>query len=102
MSDYKEPRISRTIRSDFSQTKIKEEFKAEYKDLKQYFLTEERKKKLEGMHVVKKFFILPWWLLKALYISINSIQKITFAFPGIIFILITREIPALNDENFNG
>ncbi|MGB5530800.1 MAG: PP2C family protein-serine/threonine phosphatase, partial [Ignavibacteriaceae bacterium] len=94
-----EPRISRTIRSDFSQTKIKEEFKAEYKDLKQYFLTEERKKKLESMYVLKKFFILPWWLLKALYFRLTPFRRLLLVF-GIIFILISGN-SQLNEENFN-
>ncbi len=65
----REPRIRHTIRSDFRQTKIKEEFKSEYKDLKQYFLTSERKEKLAGMNPLKKIFVLPWWLMKAMYIS---------------------------------
>jgi hypothetical protein len=78
-----EPRIRQTIRSDFRQTKIKEEFKSEYKDLKQYFLTEERKKKLESMNAFKKFFVLPWWLLKAMYLRLTPFRRILF-FIGII------------------
>ena len=78
-----EPRISRTIRSDFRQTKIKEEFKSEYKDLKQYFLTEARKEKLESMNAFKKIFILPWWLLKAMYLKLTPFRRILF-FIGLI------------------
>jgi sigma-B regulation protein RsbU (phosphoserine phosphatase) len=72
----REPRIRQTIRSDFRQTKIKEEFKSEYKDLKQYFLTEERKKKLRSMNAFKKFFVLPWWLLKAMYFRLTPFRRI--------------------------
>jgi len=72
----REPRIRHTIRSDFRQTKIKEEFKSEYKDLKQYFLTEERKKKLRSMNAFKKFFVLPWWLLKAMYFRLTPFRRI--------------------------
>lgn len=78
-----EPRIRHTIRSDFRQTKIKEEFKSEYKDLKQYFLTEERKKKLESMNTIKKFFVLPWWLAKAMYFKLTPFRRILF-FIGLI------------------
>ena len=79
----REPRIRHTIRSDFRQTKIKEEFKSEYKDLKQYFLTEERKKKLRSMNAFKKFFVLPWWLLKAMYLRLTPFRRILF-FIGLI------------------
>ena len=99
MSDNNEPRISRTIRSDFRQTKIKEEFKTEYKDLKQYFLTQERKKRLEGMHVLKKLFILPWWLLKALYFRLTPFRRILLLI-AIISILISSN-NQINDENVN-
>jgi len=78
-----EPKISKTIRTDFRQTKIKEEFKSEYKDLKHYFLTEERKKKLSGMNAFKRFFLLPWWLLKAMYFKLTPFRRILF-FIGLI------------------
>jgi len=80
-----EPRIRQTIRSDFRQTKIKEEFKSEYKDLKQYFLTEERKEKLGSMNKFKKFFILPWWLLKAMYFRLTPFRRILL-FIGLIIL----------------
>src|SRR4030066_33280 len=72
----REPRISKTLRSDFRQTKIKEEFKSEYKDLKQYFLTTERKKKFGSMNPIKKVFVLPWWLLKAMYFRLTPFRRI--------------------------
>ena len=71
-----EPGITRTIRSDFRQTKIKEEFKSEYSNLKQSFLDDERKKKLEKMNPVKKFFVLPWWLLKASYYRLTPFRRL--------------------------
>lgn len=79
----REPRIRQTIRSDFRQTKIKEEFKSEYKDLKQYFLTEERKQKLESMNIIKRIFVLPWWLVKAMYLKLTPFRRILF-FIGLI------------------
>jgi hypothetical protein len=79
----REPQIRHTIRSDFRQTKIREEFKSEYKDLKQYFLTEERKKKLESMNIIKRIFVLPWWLVKAMYLKLTPFRRILF-FIGLI------------------
>jgi sigma-B regulation protein RsbU (phosphoserine phosphatase) len=95
--DNNEPRITKTIRNDFTQTKIKEEFKSEYKDLKQYFLNEERKKKLEGMNVFKKIFLLPWWLLKALYFRLTPFRRLLL-FVGIIALITSGNIVTKNGE----
>jgi hypothetical protein len=94
----REPRISKTLRSDFRQTKIKEEFKLEYKDLKQYFLTEERKKKLAGMNSVKKIFVLPWWLLKSLYFRLTAFRRLLL-FIGLIFLFFSGNIETSNDSD---
>ena len=93
----REPRIRHTIRSDFRQTKIKEEFKSEYKDLKQYFLTEERKEKLESMNAFKKFFVLPWWLLKAMYFRLTPFRRILL-FIGLILLLFSGNFEASGDS----
>ena len=86
-----DPGISKTIRSDFHQTKIKEEFRSEYKDLKQYFLTSERKEELSGMNPLKKIFILPWWLLKSLYFRLTAFRRLLL-FLGFIFLITSGNI----------
>lgn len=93
----KEPRIRHTIRSDFRQTKIKEEFKSEFKDLKQYFLNEERKGKLESMNAFKKFFVLPWWLLKAMYFRLTPFRRILL-FIGLIFLLFSGNVETIDES----
>jgi serine phosphatase RsbU (regulator of sigma subunit) len=86
MGQTEEPKIGRTIHSDFKQTKIGEEFKSEYKELKQYFLTDERKKSLAEMHALKKIFVLPWWLLKAMYFRLTPFRRILL-FIGILALI---------------
>ena len=90
-SQKKEPRIGKTIRSDFRQTKIKEEFKTEYKDLKQYFLSEERRKKLPEMNIFKKIFVLPWWLIKSLYFRLTPFRRLLF-FVGLVGLITSGNI----------
>ena len=94
----REPRISKTIHSDFRHTKIREEFKTEYKDLKQYFLSEERKKKLAGMNPLKKIFILPWWLLKSLYFRLTAFRRLLL-FIGLIFLFFSGNIETSRDND---
>ncbi|MDZ7624859.1 MAG: hypothetical protein U5J96_10530 [Ignavibacteriaceae bacterium] len=99
----REPRIRHTIRSDFRQTKIKEEFKSEYKDLKQYFLTSERKEKLARMNPLKKIFVLPWWLIKAMYFRLTPFRRLLL-FLGVIFLITSGNFSTGSDGttiNFN-
>ena len=93
----REPRISKTLRSDFRQTKIKEEFKSEYKDLKQYFLNDERKQKLESMNPLKKIFVLPWWLIKAMYFRLTPFRRILL-FIGLILLLLVIALASMTVE----
>ncbi|GMR25522.1 MAG: hypothetical protein BMS9Abin39_0827 [Ignavibacteria bacterium] len=75
-SKNNEPRIGKTLRDDIHQIKIKDDLGTEYRSLKDYYLTEERKKKLETMGKFKKFFIVPWWLLKALFFKLTPFRRI--------------------------
>ncbi|MCH7515811.1 MAG: PP2C family protein-serine/threonine phosphatase [Bacteroidetes bacterium] len=75
-SKNNEPRIGKTLRDDIHQVKIKDELGTEYRSLKDYYLTEERKKKLETMGKFKRFFIIPWWLLKALFFKLTPFRRI--------------------------
>jgi phosphoserine phosphatase RsbU/P len=92
----REPRISKTLRSDFRQTKIKEEFKSEYKDLKRYFLNDERKQKLESMSPLKKIFVLPWWIIKAMYFRLTPFRRLLL-FLGVIFLITSGNFRTSSD-----
>lgn len=81
-----EPGIPKTFRDDFRQTKIREEFKSEYKDLKQYFLSADRRDKLTGMNPIKKVFILPWWIIKAMYFRLTPFRRLLL-FLGVLFLI---------------
>lgn len=81
--------FTRTIRDDLKNIKIKNDLGSEYKSLKEYYLTEERKKKLETMGSFKKFFIIPWWLLKALFFKLTPFRRILLVI-AIILILVSN------------
>ncbi len=87
-SKSNEPRMGKTFRDDIHQVKIKDNLKGEYKDIKEYFLTDDRKEQLKLMNRGKKFFIIPWWLLKSLYFKLTPFRR-TLLVIGIIFILLS-------------
>ena len=75
-SNSQDPRFGKTLRNDFHQVKIKDELKSEYKDLKDYFLSDERKDRLKYMSGFKKFFIIPSWIFKSLYFKLTPFRRI--------------------------
>jgi hypothetical protein len=83
----KDPKFTRTIRDDWSKVKLKDSIGAEYKDLKEYYLTEERKKKLEKMWAFRKLFVIPYWIIKALFFKLTPIRRI-LVLTAIILILL--------------
>jgi len=100
-SKNNEPRVGQTFRNDLKQVKIKEDLSGEYKELKKYFLTDERKEKLESMSKFKKFFILPWWLLKSLYFKLTPFRRLLLI-AGIIFLILSARMePRSGDVSLN-
>jgi phosphoserine phosphatase RsbU/P len=75
-----EPRFSRTVRDDFKHLKFHDDIGSEYRDLKEYYFTDERKKKLESMSRLKRFFVIPWWLLKSLFFRLTPFRRILLLF----------------------
>lgn len=95
----KDPGFTKTIKEDFKKIKVKDDIGQEYKDLKEYYLSEERKQKLETMGGCRKFFLIPWWLLKALFFKLTPFRRILLLI-AIVSILISSN-NQINDENIN-
>jgi len=85
-SKSKEPRIVKTIKDDIRNVKIKDDISGEYKELKEYFLTDDRKDELKTMGRFKTLFLTPWWILKALYFKLTPIRRLILLL-GIVFML---------------
>lgn len=98
-SNNYEPRMGKTFRDDIHQVKIKDDFSGEYEDLKEYFLTDDRKEKLKLMSRFKKFFIIPWWLLKSLYFKLTPFRRLLLI-AGIILLIISSPSDSGSNSQF--
>ena len=96
--NVKDPRFTKTIRDDWKQLKLKESIGSEYKDLKEYYLTQERKKKLERMGRFKKFFVIPYWILRALFFKLTPFRRILLLTAIILLLLAGNN--KVNTEGF--
>ena len=86
-SKINEPRIGKTIKEDWRNVKFKDDIGGEYKELKEYFLSDERKDKLKSLSSFERFFVTPWWILKALYFKLTPARRLLLIL-GLIFMIL--------------
>ncbi len=72
----KEPKLTSVIREDIEHGDFFRTIKKEYAELREYYLSENRKQQLHTMSTVKKLFFIPWWLLKSMLLKLNWIRRL--------------------------
>lgn len=76
-----------TIKDDISEGGFRSNISTDFEDLKEYFLTDERKKQLAGMGKVKRFFMMTWWLLAEMLLKLTPTRRLVLIL-GIILLLL--------------
>jgi sigma-B regulation protein RsbU (phosphoserine phosphatase) len=95
-----EPKIFKTFLDDMNRVNIRDSFRNDWNDLKEFFLTEQRKKKLQKMGRIRRWMYTVFWLLKTLIFRLTPFRRILLLF-SFIFILIPLNNSTLN-QNQNG
>ena len=86
-----EPKIGRTIIDDFKKSDLRKGLRRDFKDMKEFFLNDERKKRLLAMGRFKRWFFTSWWLLKGLFFNLTPIRRLLFVL-SVFFILTSRQV----------
>jgi hypothetical protein len=79
------------IFDDLKQIKFKQEMKREFRDLKEFYLDDEQKKRLEEVTGVKRFFRQLWYLIRSAYFHLTPLRRF-FVLLGTILLLIGRSV----------
>ncbi len=95
-TDRHEPRLRDTLREDFFQGNHWNSFRKEFRSLKEFYLDEEKKKKLEAMEPLKRWLYLTGWLFKSLLMRLNPFRRVLLVL-GIFLLLWTPII--INSKN---
>ncbi|MCX6150977.1 MAG: PP2C family protein-serine/threonine phosphatase [Ignavibacteriales bacterium] len=83
------PRLVHTILDDFRRGDFQKSVKQDYSDLKDFYLHEERKNRLQNMNGFKRFFYSVGWLLKELFLKLTPTRRILLIL-GLIMVLANR------------
>ncbi|MFQ5604804.1 MAG: PP2C family protein-serine/threonine phosphatase [bacterium] len=77
-SEKEEPKLGKTLVDDFKRKDFFRTLKRELKELKEFFLTEARKKQLQRMGRFRQALYIFIWLFKKLFLSLSPTRRILF------------------------
>jgi hypothetical protein len=75
-SSSSQPNIGRTILDDFRRGDFERSMKRDYRELKDFMLTEEREKRLKEMRTLRRLFFISWWFLEGLILKLTPARRI--------------------------
>lgn len=91
----REPRFRKVIRDDLRRKDFKRTLRRDFEELKEFFIDDERKKRLKEMRPLKRWFFTAGWLLKALLMKLTPARRLLLV---VAFILVLFA----NDLEYNG
>lgn len=87
------PKIGKTIINDFREGDIPRNLIQEFKDLYQFYIDYESKKKLAQMGHVRRRMRVGWWILKSMFFKLTPVRRILLLI-GIIAIISFADNPS--------
>lgn len=94
-------RLGATLREDLRRGDITETIRRDYRQLKEFYLSDDRKRQLAGMGPVRRTFRLAWWLLRSLFINLTPARRILVVL-GSVLVLITANFMGFHDPKGGG
>jgi phosphoserine phosphatase RsbU/P len=84
--DPNEPRLRDTLRNDLGQSDFFHRIHIEFEEIRDFYVTEEKKVLLDSMPQYKKWFILLYWLLRSMLLKLTPSRRL-MVIAATIFIL---------------
>ena len=83
-----EPELGKTLLDDLRRGGLGQSVRTDYRALKEFYLNEERKRRLGSMNWFKRFFFMGWWLLKSLFLRLTPARRLLVLL-GSLFIIMS-------------
>lgn len=102
-----DPKLRHTIRDDFRKINLRTDIHREYKNLSEFYLDSEKRKRLESLPYYKKWLYKFGWLLKSMFLHLTPIRRLMVLF-GTVLIFTGRGITVdsntvnINESLFGG
>ena len=83
----KEQGFGQTLREDFQRGGLHKDLWQDISEVMEFFLTEERRRQFEHMNPVKKVFVLPFWLFRALIFKLTPARRILLIIGSVLLVV---------------
>jgi phosphoserine phosphatase RsbU/P len=90
-NNTEEPKLRNTIKNDFKEGDFTHTLLKDFRDLRKYYISEEKHKRLKQMNWVKRIFMFCWWLLKSMILKLTPLRRIILLV-GILFVGIRVDV----------
>lgn len=71
-----DPKFWKTIREDWKKTQVRRTIKQDWRELRDFYLSSEQQKRLEKMNRIKRWLVVFWWLLKAMFFKLTPMRRL--------------------------
>lgn len=83
----KEPGVFKTLRNDIEQENFLETIRREWRELKDYYLDEEKKARYNQMNWIQRGIYMIGWLLKGMFYNLNPFRRLLVVTALILFMV---------------
>lgn len=97
MDNQSDERLRSRLKSDISEQSLSKNFMRDLKDLKEFYISNEKKKQLSKMNPFKRFFFLTFWILKSMILKLTPVRRLLLLF-GIIMLFISGGVFRVGDD----
>jgi len=95
-----DPKIGKVLRDDIHQIRISRDFNQEMRELKQFYISEEKKKRLEQMGMFSRWLHMILWILKSMFLKLTPFRRLLILI-GFIFLFTGSTISLHDDQSSN-
>ena len=92
-SPSEDPKIGKTILNDIRDSDIPHTLIQEFKDIYQFYINFEERKKLAEMGRVRRWIRVGWWILKSMFFKLTPVRRILFLLGIILTTVFSRSAP---------
>lgn len=70
------PKFWKTIKEDWKKTQVGRTIKQDWRELRDFYLSTEQQKRLNKMNMVRRWLIVSWWLVKAMFFKLTPMRRL--------------------------
>ncbi len=86
-----EPGLGKTLWEDVKKGDFFSDLREETRDIRDFYITQDKRDELMKMGRVKRWFVLSWWILKSMFLKLTPARRILLV-AGIILVISARVI----------